>query len=134
MSEKNVEIARRANEALNRGDVEGALGFYANNAEFRDLQSAPGQPVTVTGRDAMRSVWADWTAAFDEFRADVDEWIEAGDAVIADVNWWGTGRESGLTIDSRQYDLFEFEGGKIVRAVLGYRSKEQALEAAGLSE
>ena len=99
MSQENVEILRQVNAALNRADLEGALAYYADNAEFRDLRSARDQPLTVTGRDAVRSVWAEWSAAFDELRADVDEWIEAGDAVIADAHWWGTGRESGVAID-----------------------------------
>jgi len=100
---------------------------------MRDLRSAPDQPLTVTGRDAIRAVWVEWDSAFDELRADVDEWIEAGDAVIAHAHWWGTGRNSGVVIDTRQYDLFELEDGKVVRAVLGYESKEEAFEAAGLS-
>jgi ketosteroid isomerase-like protein len=130
MGHENLEIARQANAALNRGDVEGVLAFYAIDAEFSDLRSAPDQPVSVTGVDAIRSVWAEWIAAFDELRADVDEWIDAGNAVIASVHWWGTGRESGIAIDSRQYDMFELADGKIVRAVLGYGSKGEALEAA----
>jgi ketosteroid isomerase-like protein len=130
MSQQSVEILREVNAALNRGDVEGVLSYYADNAEFRDLQTAPDQPVTVSGRDAIRRVWSEWSAAFKDLRADVDEWIEAGDAVVASTHWWGTGRESGLVIDTRQYDLFELERGKIVRVVLGYGSREDALEAA----
>jgi ketosteroid isomerase-like protein len=134
MSEENVEIVRRANAALNGADMEGALADYTDDAEFRDLRTAPDQPLTVTGRDAVRSVWAEWSAAFDELRADVDEWIDAGDAVIAKAHWWGTGRESGIVIDTRQYDLFQLKDGKIVRAVLGYGSEHEALEAARQSE
>jgi hypothetical protein len=37
-------------------------------------------------------------------------------------------------IDTRQYDLFELAGGKVVRAVLGCGTKEDALEAARRSE
>ena len=129
-----MEIVRQANAALNRADMEGALAHYADNAEFRDLRTAPDQPMTVTGRDAVRSVWAEWSAAFDELRAEVDEWIDAGDAVIAKAHWWGTGRESGISIDTRQYDLFQLTDGKIVRAVLGYGSEQDALEAAKQSE
>jgi ketosteroid isomerase-like protein len=134
MSQENVEIARQANEALNRGDVKGGLAFYADEAELRDLRSAPDQPLDVSGVDAIRQVWVEWSAAFDELRADVDELIDAGDAVIAAAHWWGKGRESGLLIDSRQYDLYEFQGGRIIRVVLGYGSKEEALEAAGVPE
>ena len=60
--------------------------------------------------------------------------IDAGDVVITSVRWRGEGKESGLAIDNRQYDAFEFRDGKIVKAVLGYRSRAEALEAAGLSE
>jgi hypothetical protein len=49
--------------------------------------------------------------------------------VILRAHWWGTGRESGLTIDSRQYDLYEVQNRKIVRSVIGYGSREEALEA-----
>jgi ketosteroid isomerase-like protein len=134
MSEENVEIVRKLNAALNRGDVEGQLSYLAEDAEIRDLRSAPDQPLTVTGMDAIRGVWAEWNSAFDELRADVDEWLEAGDAVVAHAHWWGTGRNSGVVIDTRQYDLFELKDGKVVRAVLGYQSKDDALKAAGLRE
>ncbi len=49
MSQENVEVMKRANEALNRGDVDALLGFYATDAELRDLQSAPDQPLAVSG-------------------------------------------------------------------------------------
>jgi ketosteroid isomerase-like protein len=83
MPEENVEVVRQLNLALNRGDLEGALSHLADTAEIRDLRSAPDQPLTVTGRDAIRGVWAEWSAAFEELRAEVEEWIDAGDAVIA---------------------------------------------------
>ena len=69
-----------------------------------------------------------------DFSADVDEYIDAGDVVITSVRWRGEGKESGLSIDNRQYDAFEFRDGKVVKAVLGYRSRAEALEAAGPSE
>jgi ketosteroid isomerase-like protein len=134
MSEENVEIMRQANAAFNRGDLEGALANYADDAEMRDLLNAPDQPVVVSGIEAIRSVLNEWVAAFDELRADVEEWIDADDAVIIKAHWWGTGRESGLSIDSRQYDLYELHEGKIVRSVIGYGSRDKALEAAELSE
>jgi ketosteroid isomerase-like protein len=130
VSQQNVEIAVLVNAALNRGDMEAVLQFYAPDAELRDLHSAPDQPLTVSGIDAIRRVLIDWTAAFDAFRADVDEYIDAGDAVILAVRWRGEGKESGVAIDNAQYDVLEFRDGKVVRAVLGYRSRDEALEAA----
>ena len=50
------------------------------------------------------------------------------------IHWQGRGRASGMSIDVRQFDVYEFRGGLIVRATLGLKSKADALGAAGLSE
>jgi hypothetical protein len=54
--------------------------------------------------------------------------------VILAVRWRGEGKESGVAIDNAQYDVFEFRDRKVVRAVLGYRSRDEALEAARRKE
>src|SRR3954465_12309525 len=107
MSRENVEIARRANEAFNRGRLERALGCFAPDAEMRDLANAPDQAGVVKGTDAIRDAWSLWTAAFDEFRADVAEWTDMGDFVIAAAHWQGRGTGSGVSIELRQFDLYE---------------------------
>ena len=134
MSEENVAIAKRAVAAFNSRDVDAVLNFYSADAELRDLANAPDQATTVRGIEAIREAWTLWTAAFDELRVDVSEWTDAGDAVIAAAHWQGRGKASGMSIDVRQLDIFEFRGGQIVRATLGLKSKQEALEAAGLSE
>jgi ketosteroid isomerase-like protein len=134
MSRENVEIGMRGNAAFNNRDVAGALQFFAPEAELQDLANAPDQAAVVKGADAIREAWTLWTAAFDELRADVGEWTDAGDAVIAKTHWKGLGKSSGMSIDVRQFDLYEFREGLIVRATLGFKSKQEALAAAGLSE
>jgi ketosteroid isomerase-like protein len=134
MSQENVEIGTRAVAAFNSRDVDAVLHFYSADAELRDLANAPDQAMALKGIDAIREAWALWAAAFDELRVDVAEWTDAGDAVIAAAHWQGRGKASGMSIDVRQFDVFEFREGQIVRATLGLKSKEQALEAAGLSE
>ena len=132
MSEENVEIVRKANAALNSGEIDAALSAYAPDAELRDLANAPDQASVITGRDAIREAWDLWTAAFDEFRADIEEYTEAGDAVICAVRWHGKGAGSGMSIDVRQFDLYEFRKGQVVTATLGFKSKNEALEATGM--
>ena len=55
-------------------------------------------------------------------------------AVICAAHWQGQGKTSGIAIDVHQFDLYEFRDGRVIRAVLGFRSKNEALEAAGLRE
>jgi ketosteroid isomerase-like protein len=134
MTEENIEIAKLANAALNRGDFEGVAEFFTADAVLQDLQNAPDQPVTVEGVQAIRQTLSLWAAAFDELRVDIEEYVDAPDAVICAAHWQGQGKTSGISIDVHQFDLYEFREGKVVRAVLGFRSKNEALEAAGLSE
>jgi ketosteroid isomerase-like protein len=134
MSQQNIEIAMRANAAFNSRDLDSALQFFSADAELRDLANAPDQASAVKGIDAIREAWTLWTAAFDELRVDVEEWTDVRDAVIGAVHWQGRGKASGMSIDVRQFDVYEFRDGQIVRATLGLKSKEEALEAAGPGE
>jgi ketosteroid isomerase-like protein len=129
MSEENVEIARQANAAFNSGDPNAFLEFFAADIELVDLASAPDQQTAVKGREAVRETVSLWTGAFDQLRVDVDEYTDIGGAVICSAHWQGQGKSSGISIDVRQFDLYEFRDGKAVRTTLGYKTKDEALDA-----
>jgi ketosteroid isomerase-like protein len=133
MSQENVELVRQANEAFNRGDIEGVLAYYAEDAEFADLMNAPDLPQVVHGLQGVRQVIMAWVQAFDEFRAEIAEYIDAEDHVVCVTDWYGKSRD-GLTIQLRTADVVEIRDGKFVQVTIGYQSRQDALEAAGLSE
>ena len=134
MSQENVEAAKRANAALNRGDFEGIGEAFAPDAVLEDLQNAPDQPVRVKGIEAIRANFSLWAAAFDRLHAEIEEYIETPNGVVCAANWQGQGKASGIAVDVHQFDLYEFREGDVVRAILGFRSRNEALEAAGLRE
>lgn len=134
MSQENVEIIRRANAAFNRGDADGWIQDWALDAEFRDLANAPDQGSVVKGPEAIIEVARLWLSAFDEFGADIDEYIDKGDFVICGVRWHGQGKASGVSLDLHQFDLYEIREGLIVRGTAGFKTKADALAATGLSE
>ncbi|HXF00574.1 MAG TPA: nuclear transport factor 2 family protein [Solirubrobacterales bacterium] len=134
MSQENVEATRRGNAALNRGDFEGLGELFAADAVLEDRQNAPDQPVQVEGVEAIKANLTLWADAFDELHADIEEYIETPNGVVCAAHWKGQGKASGISIDTHQFDLYEFRQGRVVRAILGYRSRREALEAAGLSE
>jgi ketosteroid isomerase-like protein len=75
----------------------------------------------------------DWMTAFGDFRTDVEEWIDAGDQVIAMVHSYGRGRGSGVPVDMREAHVWTVHDGKL-RRLQTFATKAMALEAAGLSE
>jgi hypothetical protein len=45
--------------------------------EWVDLAHAPDTPELVHGRQAIRALWSDWNEVFDEFGAEVSEYVDA---------------------------------------------------------
>jgi len=132
MSQENVETIRRANEALKRGDRDSALADYHPDVEWIDLAHAPDSPERGRGLSAVHTIWDQWEEAFDDFGADIEEFIDAGRYVLAVTRWYARGKGSGIVTDVRQVDVFEVENGKVVRAALAYPDAQTALEAFGL--
>src|SRR6266516_739683 len=95
--------------------------------------NAPDLPRVVRGIEGVRQVLMAWVQAFDEFRAEIAEYIHAEDHVVCVTDYYGKSRE-GLTIQLRTGDVVEIRDGKFVRVTIGYESREKALEAVGLSQ
>ena len=126
----NVELTKRANASFNAGDPEVFMELVAPDAEMLDLANAPDQDQTLEGKEAIRKAWELWVDAFDELRAEIEEYTAVGDCVICASHWIGQGKGSGISIDLRQFDLFEFRDGLWIYAILGLDSKQAALDAA----
>jgi ketosteroid isomerase-like protein len=131
MSEQNVEIVRRSNTAFNRRDPDAAFVDYHEDVEWRDLRHSPDASERLRGRDAVRAYWKQWDDAFDEFTAEIEEYIDAGACVVAVTHWRAQGKASGLVLDERSVEVYEFADGKVVRATMGYANKDEALKAVG---
>ena len=134
MSQENVEIVRRTNAAFNRGDHKAVFAHYHPDVELRDLQHAPDAPERLRGIDALAAYMNQWDEAFDDFTAEIEEYIDAGACVLTTTHWRAKGKESGLAIDLHTVDVVEFADGKIVRITIGFSTKDEALKALGRAE
>ena len=133
MSQENVEIVRAANRAFNSGDIEGCLTLYSADSEFKDLMNAPDLPRISHGIEELRTVLEAWADAFEEFQAEVVEYIDEGPYVVCVTQYHGSSRD-GMNLDLKTGDVVEIHDGKITRVTIGYPSRAEALEAAGLRE
>jgi ketosteroid isomerase-like protein len=133
MSEENVEVVKRAIEAFNAHNVEQWLSFLAPEFEFVDHMGAVAEE-RGSGLDAIRRQVEGWFEAFPDFRASVEEWIDAGDRVVSVTTWQGTGAGSDLPYHQEAAEVTTVRGGAIVYVEMGFADRATALEAAGLSE
>jgi ketosteroid isomerase-like protein len=134
MSQENVDIIRRANALGNAGDWDAFFELFHPDVEFRDLQHAPDLPEVIRGLEAFRLLAASWTEVYDEFAAEIYEYIDAHPWIICDTRWHGKGKGSDLPIDLRVADAYEVKDGKIARAIVSYPDVAKALEAVALRE
>jgi ketosteroid isomerase-like protein len=132
MSQENVEIVKRAIAAVNERDVEGYLSCCTNEIKL----STPLVEIAgvYEGPDGIRRFFADVGDTGPDFQLTIERLEAIGpDRVLAFMRVAATGRASGIPQDARTGNVYDFANGKIERIRI-FVDREQALEAAGLSE
>jgi ketosteroid isomerase-like protein len=136
MSEENVEVVRRVYEAVARRDAATVLALYDSEIEW-DLSRTPWGNVTgrgiYRGHDDLRTFYRDWYEAWVNYDEDCEALIDAGEHVVVVATGRGRGQASGVDVKWNQYGDWTIRDGKVVR-VVWFPTREEALEAAGLSE
>ena len=120
--------------AANRRDFDLMLMGWADDIDYRAVEGALDDQGPIHGKDALRAYMHDWIDTFDQFTVEPLEVIDAGqDQAVAVVRFGGRAKLSGVEVDLTFAALYAVRDGKVARG-REYWTKEQALEAAGLSE
>jgi ketosteroid isomerase-like protein len=82
----------------------------------------------------MRRMLADRDEVWERFATEPPEFVDAGDRGVVVGRWVGKGKGSGIEIDQPTAHVFTLRGGRVIRWELGYTDRQDAFEAAGLSE
>ncbi len=127
-----MELARRAYEAFNRGDVETCLALADENVEISS-RLAPLAEGKYRGHEGVRRWLQNLWDAFPDWRSELMEVRDAGDMTVGAVRIRGHGRESGAPFEQAIWQVAQWRNGKIVR-LTSYDSEAEALEAVGLGE
>jgi ketosteroid isomerase-like protein len=133
MSEENVEVVRRMYEAWKRGDFEATLAFFHPDVEWSEPPDNPGAR-TWHGHEGVQGAAASWMGAWENYRFELRELIDCGDDRVLLAAWQtGRGKGSGIEISEENFGVYTVRHGKIIKLRM-FRHREEALEAAGLSE
>jgi ketosteroid isomerase-like protein len=131
MSQENVEMIRAALDGLNRRDIDAALKDAAPDFVWDFSRSIGIQP-GVYSLDQMRKLWGEFDDSWESSRFEAEEFIEAGDLVMTPVTNYLRGRD-GVEVQASGAWVWMFRDGKVARITF-YQERQEALEAAGLSE
>jgi ketosteroid isomerase-like protein len=133
VSRENVEIVRRAIDALNAVDMDALPELVHSDIEWRDRMHAPDVPEVLHGTAALEDLASQWQAAYDSLTAEVLDYIEADPWVIC-VSRWEAQTKDGMTVEVRSVDAYEVEDGKIRRSWGGYPDLRTARSDLGLEQ
>ena len=132
MSQENVEIVRRAHEALNAGNIDELVTFCHDDFQL-DMSDRVFNPATYQGHDGIRQFYSEVQEVWERYVWEPEEMLDEGDVVVALLRTEGKGRGSGVEIDRKTAMIWTLRGGKALWLRF-YREPERALEAVGLRE
>ncbi len=111
----NLTIAKDLYDAFGRKDEARLRELLHPEVEWIQCAGFPGgghhhgvKEVFEKVFGALRSAWRDW-------RVEVDEYLDAGDAVVVLGGYAGTHGESGRSMEAVFAHVYDVEGGRITR-------------------
>jgi len=130
VSQENVEIVRRWIDAWNASEPDFSIFHPALVYHPRADEPDPSPHI---GREAFERLALGFLDSFPNPEFDVEELIDADDLVIALTVMRGRGRVSGADVTDAYVFVYKLRDGLIVEG-WEYRTRQEALEAVGLSE
>jgi ketosteroid isomerase-like protein len=137
MSEQDVELVRRADDAFMAGlehrDFTGgfATGLMAEDYELIVAAEVPERR-SYRGLEGLVEFVQTWTEDFEQWSMQRHELTDAGsDRVFASYSQSAIGKGSGVPIELEYFAVYEVKNGKVIRT-RQYLDRDKALKAAGL--
>jgi ketosteroid isomerase-like protein len=137
MSRENVDLVRGMYREWERGQFGANPEVWDPDVRYRRVMDDSTEGVGLSGEwDGIAGLVTGvrlWLDAWADLRVKGEDFLDAGDKVVALTHQTGRARSSGLALDQRMADVWEIRDGKVV-AFHSYWRRDDALEAVGLSE
>jgi ketosteroid isomerase-like protein len=133
MPSENVERVLRGYDAINEGDLAGAVAGLPEDFELVLPPVLPDVDPSYRGGDGFTRAIEAWRDSFDDFRLEIEEVIDVGDNVVVMAAVCGVGKDSGIAVRTPSFaQVWTFAGDVPVR-MESLQSRAAALEALGVS-
>ncbi len=132
MSQENVELIYRAYEAVTRNDLDAAYSCLHPDIEFHTYAESPAAGV-YRGRDAVRKYNEDLFKQFESVRHEIEEVVDAGERVVVLSTQHAVPKGGQQEIDVHMAEVWTMRDNLLAERH-SYSTRDEALEAAGLSE
>ena len=122
---ENVEIVRRAHQALNSGDMD-ALTALCDSRFRLDMSDRVFNPAVYEGHEGIRRFHAEVRDVWESYVWEPEELIAVGSNVVALLRSSGRGRGSGVEVERETAMVWSVQGGRAT-ALRFFRDRDEAL-------
>jgi ketosteroid isomerase-like protein len=134
MSQENMAVARKALDALNRGDFDAFLTLLSPDVVWEALEGVSEIDELYRGRAGVRE-WIElmWEGAEEGLHIETEQMADLGDdRVFIGAVLTARRRGSGVPFDYRTWQIVWFADGRITRRQV-FWTRAEALQAARVS-
>ena len=132
--EENGAVVRAIIDAINRRDVDAAVGFASRDCEVDFSSSRSLENRVYRGRAGTRELFETFMEPWAWFRWEIEETIELpADRVLTVNRLRMQGHGSGVEVAAEGATIWTVRDGEIVAFML-YQTKAEAVEAAALDQ
>ena len=127
MPGENVQIVRRAHEALSAGEIDALIELC--DSDFRlDMSDRVFNPAVYERHEGIRAFYSEVMDVWESFTWEVTDVEEHGALVVAFIESTGKARGSGLELDRRSAMVWRIAESKAMSLTF-YRDPAEALAA-----
>jgi ketosteroid isomerase-like protein len=114
-------------EDWSRGDFSGHAELF--HPEMKAETFGMGEPIQSENYEAFIDNMREWLSTWERpLMIEAEDFIQAGDRILALVHWSGRGKGSGVEIEGRGAHLWTFHEGLVVSHET-YRDRDEARDA-----
>ena len=113
----NIDTIRNLYASFAQGDIQAFLDLLDPAVEWTDAEGYPYGGTYVGPQAVMDGVITPLGTEWDGYRVDIDEFLDAGDSIVALGHNSGTYRPTGKSMRAVLANIWTLKNGKIVKFV-----------------
>jgi uncharacterized protein len=132
MTDEDVQAVRRVYDEWSRGNWRPRFDFYDEEMEWGWSDEFPGLSGVYHDPAERNERVQEWLHGWEDWRCEAEELVVHGEHVIALCRYWGRGRGSGASVDTKGAHVWTLRSGKVIRLEI-FATRERALAEVGLA-
>jgi ketosteroid isomerase-like protein len=128
MAADNVDLIQPIYEEWGRGNWRPRFDVYHPQMEWGWSDEFPGLAGVYEDRRDPNPRLRSWLSEWEQWRVEVDDYLELGDHVVVLASYHGRGKGSGVEIHQKGAHVFELRDGRVVRLEI-FADREKAIES-----